>query len=733
MQRLDLENKRAQTICFNFDHLTHLVYLTTGTAVALSIAASVLLSNTSMAIAGIGVSGLSLYALTPSRQRASQTAATLLIDNDNEWHRKLAESASQLETQIHTLVKDQQILLTDRSALAQKLCEVQSHLTQKLAESHSHLSDRQRQIDALTAEISRLQDDKRSIEQHLSNQVTQAQKALERAQDALIKERHDLAVHLDAIELQILDIWNPLYSGLIAICDRYDSSRPVSDLEYAGKPVTLTESEKQQWHHYRASLITYDAGLRKRITSMSEECESQDEVYSFFLKIIEELSTNYCKLWAGIKDLELLTHHDGEKRAIYSEFESFRSGYLNDANEWVEQSTKVEAGFGYIEESFKNEIASLQQRIVDAEHLIEQLQSPRRFRGETAIDKAGNRILDHFASTGIILDAIESVKIPGGFRLRFKVDRNSDSTRLAESEFDKHCEHLGLWGLSQRPLDFDLDTRNFLLSVNLFAVADSKRSASLTETKHSSAKAQPLTPELIAERFQELDCYSASEFEEIVRLKFVPRVRVVAGSTGGKSPLLELIACAISQIHKGQIWLINPIPGSPKDWFHVPGVVPPGDDGIQTAISWLGTAHDEFKTRRNDLPGTAHKPFITVVVDEINAIARDFPDLGTVMKDFYQLSDHTRMGFLTAGQGNNVSGVSGGSQSNKKTGNASKLMEEDFQNATQVFTATAAKTWIEKNLKGSQMTTFIDRLTALNQLCVESSRGHIPRCSAAKL
>ncbi|NJR67169.1 MAG: hypothetical protein HC772_20595, partial [Leptolyngbyaceae cyanobacterium CRU_2_3] len=474
------------------------------------------------------------------------------------------------------------------------------------------------------------------------------------------------------------------------------------------------------WKHYRDSLIAYDGNLRERIARMSEDCESHDEAYGFFLRLLEELTVNYCKLSSNIKDLELVTVHEGEKQAIYSEFESFRSNYVTEASGWVEQSDKVAVGFDFIEQSFKNELASLQQRIVDAEQLIEALQAPRKFKGETSVDKAGNRIIEHFASTGVIVDAIESVKIPGGFQLRFKVDRNPDATRLAESEFDKHCEHMGLWGLSQRPLDFNLDTRNFLLSVNLYTVPDSKQASDL---KRSSVKTERFTPEQIAERFQQLDCYSAAEFEEVVRSKFVPRVRVVAGSTGGKSPLLELIACAIAQIHKGEIWLINPIPGSPKDWFHVPGVIPPGSDGIQAAITWLGKAHNEFTTRRNDLPGSASKPFVTVVVDEINAIARDFPDLGTVMKDFYQLSDHTRMGFLTAGQGGNVSGVSGGSKSSSKTGNAGKLMEEDFQNATQVFTAAAAKTWIEKHLKGSQMNTFLDRLVALNQLCAELNQA----------
>jgi hypothetical protein len=713
MERRTREDKRAQAISPKFDHLTQFVYLTSGTAAAFGVVASLLCSNAGLALAGISTAGLSLYVLGPSRERAAQTAATLLVSNDEAWEQELAAVATQVQAQINALASERDTLRGDHLKLSQQL-----------AQSHAQQTEQQRQSDAQKAEISRLQSERRSTEQALSTQLKQVQAALKRAQDTLTEKRHELAVHLDAIEVQLLDIWHPLYSGLIAICDRFDPSRPVSTLEYAGKPVTLDAKEKRQWQHYRDSLVVYDANLRERITRMSDDCESHDEAYGFFLRLLEELTVNYCKLWANIKDLELVTVHEGEKQAIYSEFENFRSDYVSEASTWVDQSTKVEAGFDLIEQSFKNELASLQQRIVDAEQLIEVLQAPHKFRGETSVDQAGNKIIEHFASSGVVLDAIESVKIPGGFRLRFKVDRNPDSTRLAESEFDKHCEHLGLWGLSQRPLDFHLDTRNFLLSVNLYVAPEGKqRPAAVTESKRASVTAAAAAPEVIAERFQDLHCYTADEFEAVVRLKFVPRVRVVAGSTGGKSPLLELIACAIAQSHKGELWLLNPIPGSPKDWFHVPGVIAPGSDGMQAAIAWLRKAHQEFTTRRNDLPGTAAKPFITVVVDEINAIARDFPDLGTVIKDFYQLSDHTRMGFLTAGQGGNVSGVSGGSKSASKTGNASKLMAEDFQNATQVFTAQAAKVWLEQHLKGSQARAFLDRLAALNALCAELNRA----------
>jgi hypothetical protein len=642
MERLS-DQAHSQAVRPRFAYLNHLVYLASGTSAALSIAVSVTLGNAGIAWAGVGTAATSLLVLVPTRDRAARTAARLLVAQEDECDRRMADAATQTQQHIHLLVQERDKLKRDRA-----------DLTQRLARATTDFDNRQLNIDALKTEMGRLQTEHRQIQQNLIASLKQAQAALDRAQERLNQKDYELSVHLEAIEIQILDVWNPLIAGLLAICDRYDPTKPVPDLEYAGKPVTLDENEKLKWKHYRNSLLSYDAKLRDRVGQMSEECDSHDQAYGFFLRLLEEMTVSYCKLWAGIKDLELVTVHEDEKRAIYSEFEHFRDGYVSEASEWLEKAGKVEAGFGFIEQSFKNELASLQQRIVDAEHLIEELQAPRKFRGETSIDKAANRLIDHFASGGVILDAIESIKIPGGFQLRFKVDRNSDSTKLAEAEFDKHCDYLGMWGLSQRPLDFVLDTRNFLLSVNLFTVAEVNQSrtstlGSATRSTTTAVKAEAIEADLIAARFQALECYSAAEFEEVVKLKFVPRVRVVAGSTGGKSPLLELITCAIARIQGGEIWLINPIPGSPKDWFHIPGVVPPGSDGIQMAIAWLDKAHAEFKRRRNDLPGSATQPFITVMVDEINAIARDYADLGTVMKDFYQLSDHTRMGFLTAG------------------------------------------------------------------------------------
>jgi len=104
--------------------------------------------------------------------------------------------------------------------------------------------------------------------------------------------------------------------------------------------------------------------------------------------------------------------------------------YETDLKEWESQVNRS--------------LDALRAANVQQQQQIAQLEAPRMFRGGTSIDEVGNRIIKHFGEAGVIFDAMESVMFPGGWRLKFKVDRNADSARLAQSELDKHREHLGL-------------------------------------------------------------------------------------------------------------------------------------------------------------------------------------------------------------------------------------------------------------------------------------------------
>jgi hypothetical protein len=391
----------------------------------------------------------------------------------------------------------------------------------------------------------------------------------------------------------------------------------------------------------------------------------------------------------------------------------------------------------------------LQQKIAD-------LQAPKQFPGLTYADSAGNRIIGHFAAYGVIFDAHDTSVVPGGFLLRFRVDRNQDKTKLSGEEFDKLTNQCGLMGISTQAIHFKMDLQNFMISVEVFSgnetrpglTTDSNRtsgSESLsinngilstrfnggkqgkTSVGKAVQKSQVLVfqPDVHRQKFVDLGCYPADQFSEVVRQKFVSRVRVCAGSTGGKSPILEMVAIELAKANNGVIWLLNPIPGSEKDWFKIPGIIQPGTDANAKIVEVFEDFHAEFQSRRNNLPSVKGKDFLLLAVDEDNATAREYEEIGTFIKDMYQLSDHVNMGFVSAGQGNNVSGLSGGGgkkgkgeeeTGKKRTGNATKLMKEDFQNAVRIYTSEQAYAYLQAT-PFKNRAELLEKLTALNELC----------------
>lgn len=390
---------------------------------------------------------------------------------------------------------------------------------------------------------------------------------------------------------------------------------------------------------------------------------------------------------------------------------------------------------------------------------IAELEAPRKFPGKTYPDEIGNTIIDHFFEYGVTFDSHSTEILPGGFRVRFRVDRNQDQTKLSEEEFNKTVNQCGLMGLSMQPLRFKLDPQNFLISVDIFSGAftspglepDTNRTrtghdngdlstvngklAKLKNGKTKAGKASQqalitqLVPDTHRDRFIALGCFAADQFGDVIRERFVNRVRVCAGSTGGKSPLLEMIAVWLAKLNRGILTLINPIPGSPKDWFRVPGIIQQGMDAEAEIKRAVSSFHDEFKRRRNNLEEASKKDYMILALDEDNATARDYEELGKFFKDAYQLFDHANLGFISAGQGLNVSGLSGGTvrkkakegeEGEKNVGNATRLMEEDFQNCTLVLTSDQASAWINKKMKGTgNKAELLEKLQQLNDLCDE--------------
>lgn len=513
--------------------------------------------------------------------------------------------------------------------------------------------------------------------------------------------------------------------------------------------------------------------LRQRIAELENANDELDGELAARLLELAQLKTNfdyklrdelhqalqpYCNQAVSIALEKKLAEIDKLRQAIAMQqedlanyqqlMESLEKGTLPD----IEKTYNLEMSARdskLMELAGQNEL--LQQKIAD-------LEAPRQFPGLTYADSAGNRIIAHFAQYGVFFDAHDASVVPGGFCLRFRVDRNQDKTKLSGEEFDKLTNQCGLMGISTQPIRFEMDAQNFLISVKVFSGFDVATGSSgknqqdagikslstvggsivnnlssAIKTKNPSQQGNGGSQVLIEkqdvhrQKFIDLGCFAADQFSQVVQERFVNRVRVCAGSTGGKSPILERIAVELAKLNNGILILVNPIPGSPKDWFRVPGVVQPGMNAERAIRETIKSFHDEFKRRRNNLEQANKSDYLILALDEDNATARDYEELGKFYKDVYQLSDHTLMGFVSAGQGLNVSGLSGGTtrkkakdgeEEEKNVGNATKLMKEDFQNCTLVLTAEQATAWINKESKGTaNKAEMLDKLRQLNELC----------------
>lgn len=516
--------------------------------------------------------------------------------------------------------------------------------------------------------------------------------------------------------------------------------------------------------------------LRQRIAELENANDKLDGELAARLLELAQLKTNfdyklrdelhkelqpYCNKAVSIALEKKLAEIDKLRQAIAIQqedlasyqalMESLEKGTLPDIEKTYNSEMSVRDS-KLMELAGQNEL--LQQKIAD-------LEAPRQFPGLTYADSAGNRIIAHFAQYGVLFDAHDTSVIPGGFCLRFRVDRNQDKTKLSGEEFDKLTNQCGLMGISTQPIHFKMDAQNFLISVEVFSGFDpatgtsgatspdmrikslSTVGGSIVNNLSSAIKIKKPSQQgnggsyvrieqqdIHRQKFIDLGCFAADQFGEVVRQKFVTRVRVCAGSTGGKSPILEMVAIELAKANNGVIWLLNPIPGSEKDWFKIPGIIQPGIDANAKIVEIFEDFHAEFQTRRNNLPSVKGKDFLLLAVDEDNATAREYEEIGTFIKDMYQLSDHVNMGFVSAGQGNNVSGLSGGGgkkgkgeeeNAKKRTGNATKLMKEDFQNAVRIYTSEQAYAYLQAT-PFKNRAELLEKLTQLNELCEELNR-----------
>lgn len=151
----------------------------------------------------------------------------------------------------------------------------------------------------------------------------------------------------------------------------------------------------------------------------------------------------------------------------------------------------------------------------------------------------------------------------------------------------------------------------------------------------------------------------SERFENFVR-KW-ERIRITAGSTGGKSPTAKNLALAIMKSRNGQgtIKLHDPQHGSKKDYWNMPKV----GTSHQHNLEGMSELCELIETRRH---GSNH-PFVLYIFDEVDNTVSQLKE-GVKFRDLIKVSlkegSHANVGVIYIGQSSDANEVPGMTHSN---------------------------------------------------------------------
>jgi hypothetical protein len=407
-----------------------------------------------------------------------------------------------------------------------------------------------------------------------------------------------------------------------------------------------------------------------------------------------------------------------------------------------------------IETAYNNELSARDQELLrlsgENDVLKRQLakyNEPRHFAGYTYPDQVGNQIIDHFFNHGVIFDAHCTELVIDGYTLKFKIDRNPDQTKLSTEEINKLTNQVGLMGLSRKELKFELHPNDFLVSVNIYPgsfesprlgadlAAKSDRNLSTVngnfsdglinlktaKTPTDKGKSAPSPIDKHRQRFVDLDCYPKDQFAELVKRRIKERARIIAGSAGGKSPLNEIYSLTTAKMfaqtrkNGAIVYFPNPLPGGDKDWFTTPSIVKSGEGGVAKVAECLEELLEEVLRRCASGAESDEWPYIHLMLDEGNMIARYFSRQGELIKQILQAGSHAYVGLGASGQGLEITGWSGGGGSPANT-----LRANDFiVGAAHILIDEAALLWINKYFVGQEREDLREQYYKLAELCEE--------------
>ena len=316
-------------------------------------------------------------------------------------------------------------------------------------------------------------------------------------------------------------------------------------------------------------------------------------------------------------------------KAIQSEFGSIADGcitaYKQDFQEVVNDGLTQ-----------SQELETLQNQILSLNGKLQDLSKPLQFVGSSESARVGNSVINYYhQKLGICLDAIDFSSTSEGYKLLFHLSRNNRFIPCDQLNDGNNPDKI-------KELSGSLNSPKFVQSErsNYVSLDIELRKPAKKETSKDDVNAIWITKD---------------KFESFT--KKWERVRITAGSTGGKSPTAKNLALAIMNSRQGDgvLKLYDPQDGSKKDFWNMPKAGTSHDDSVK-GMKELVTVLDA----RSANPGN-HK-FTLYLFDEIDSTLAKYK--GDVkFKDLvvYAISQgsHQSLGMIFIGQSCDANTVPG--------------------------------------------------------------------------
>ena len=506
------------------------------------------------------------------------------------------------------------------------------NLTEKLSQSESSLSSKQEDIARLTKKIEeygeKLAKNKVELQRMYEYNSSAVHELLRKAYDRNVKNVESLIdgytrfypEHTEAFNEVVIEVdkFKSRYSKKI---QDYESIVSFQELLTEGLILQERMVEVSAKHRMKAQtiVISHLQQINEEEVSLNAE---QESIIATLESSIEEASEKYGKQleWTGMVKDKL----EANIKGIAAEWINFKDETINNyRTDYDEMLEGLKQAVG--------EIQAYEARVAELEEIVAELSKPIMAYGRSSYAMAANDISAWYYKKGYVLDVLDWAETETGYEVKYSIKRNPGLTEQELYEGNSR-EQLAAFTNSLRGTlpHIEFNRQNSTITV-------------VVQLRKPPKKAPIEKVEAEVDKIW----VPASKFESYV--KSFERVRITAGSTGGKSPTAKNLALAIMKARKekGEIRLYDPQDGSKKDYWNIPKAGTSHEDNFAGMKEVCDLINSRRHKKDND--------FVLYIFDEVDNTASSLNvkykfEMLDLIKTSIKEGSHANVGVIYIGQ-----------------------------------------------------------------------------------